>query len=166
MKRGERKVASQAGIPAEEVISVDAIAPTPELAQFGEVVQGNMESRRYGISGRPDRIIRNARGLVPVDVKHMAAPRSGPYNSHLAQIAVYCLLIEDHYQCQVNEGVLKYDDRTVLIPFDARMRNWIIELIQEVQLAKKRGHFVRRNHSHRPRCVNCGFRGYCRESLP
>ncbi len=85
------------------------------------MLQSNIHSERYGISGRPDRVIRNSSGYVPVELKQARCPRYGPHPRELAQLAVYCLLIEEHLQCAVSEGILRYADREVLVRFDDRM---------------------------------------------
>jgi hypothetical protein len=75
------------------VVSVDAIQEREELAGMRQV---NIRSIRYGIAGKPDRVFHTSRGPVPVDVKKCFCPRNGrPYDGHVAQLAVYCLLLED-----------------------------------------------------------------------
>jgi CRISPR-associated exonuclease Cas4 len=104
-----------AALPTGRLISVDAIAPH-QLA--GIPVQDNLQSTRYGISGRPDRIVRTERGFVPVDVKYSRCPPSGPHANHLAQVAVYCLLVEEHFGSRVPEAILEYIDGSFTVPFD------------------------------------------------
>jgi CRISPR-associated exonuclease Cas4 len=118
-----------------------------------------------GISGRPDRIVKTSSGIVPVELKSGKAPRSGPYKAHLAQLAVYCLLIEDQLQTTVTEGVIEYADRSITVPFNSQMRAWILSLIDEVQEAKQQGARPRRSHNQPGRCRGCGFRESCREAL-
>ena len=53
-------------------------------------------SQRYRLTGKPDYLVETGDGLVPVEVKHGAAPVGGqPYDSHVMQLAAYCLLVED-----------------------------------------------------------------------
>jgi hypothetical protein len=52
--------------------------------------QVNIRSVRYGIAGKPDRVVHTSRGPVPVDVKKCLCHRNGrPYDGHVAQLAVY-----------------------------------------------------------------------------
>ena len=46
-----------------------------------------------GLTGRPDYIVEQAGALIPVEVKSGWAPAE-PRNSHLFQLAAYCLLVE------------------------------------------------------------------------
>ena len=88
------KLSREATEAAEEFSQFVAVDPVRPIGGLPGVPQRNMTSSRYGIFGRPDRIIPTAEGLVPIDVKHSACPASGPRNRHLAQVAVYCLLFE------------------------------------------------------------------------
>jgi CRISPR-associated exonuclease Cas4 len=55
-------------------------------------------SRRYGLKGKPDAVVRIASGdIVPIERKKTKAPKRGPYESDLIQATAYCLLIEEHY---------------------------------------------------------------------
>jgi CRISPR-associated exonuclease Cas4 len=101
-----------------------------------------------------------------MDVKKCACPRNGlPYEGHMAQIAVYCLLLEEKFQCRVHEGVIDYIDRSVSVPFDEQLRTWILRMIHEVQEAKRNHTIPIRSHNHGGRCRSCGFRQECREVL-
>ncbi len=86
-------------MPDGRLIGVDPITPREPLREY---LQPNLESLRYGLSGRPDRLMETPDcHWVPVDVKNKMSSRNGkPFESHLAQLAVYCLLVEDLYQHQ------------------------------------------------------------------
>lgn len=60
-------------------------------------------------------------------LKHAPRPRRGPYERDLAQLAVYCLLLEEYFQCTVSEGIMNYTDRDVSVPFNAQRRIWILQ---------------------------------------
>jgi CRISPR/Cas system-associated exonuclease Cas4 (RecB family) len=105
--RQVRRELVKAGLPGE-LVSID----TP-LSDLGELRQENIVSARYGISGRPDRIVKTATGIIPVELKSGKAPRAGPYRAQLAQLGVYCLLIEEQFQTVVNEGIIEYSDRSI-----------------------------------------------------
>jgi hypothetical protein len=45
--------------------------------------------------GPPRHLIETTEGLVPVEVKSGACPRSGPHAAHVAQLMTYCVLVED-----------------------------------------------------------------------
>ena len=104
-------------------------------------------------------------GIIPVELKSGKAPRAGPYRAQLAQLGVYCLLIEEQFQTVVNEGIIEYSDRSITVSFNDRMRAWVLALIAEVQEAKRQDAKPRRSHSQAARCRACGFRQSCREAL-
>ena len=80
---------------------------------------------RYELAGRPDYVVRSARGLVPVEVKSRACGSRGPYAGERAQLLAYCLLTEDALSGTVTSGVLEYRDRRISVPFGERERQEI-----------------------------------------
>jgi len=58
-------------------------------------LQRPLVSHRLRLAGRPDYLIYTAAGLVSVELKSGACPRSGPYAAHVAQLMTYCVLVED-----------------------------------------------------------------------
>ncbi len=161
-RRRAAVASKQAALPAGELVSIDASESGAELVHL---LQPNIYSERYGLSGRPDRVIRNSRGYVPVELKNASCPRRGPHPRELAQLAVYCLLLEERFQCTVVEGIMSYTDRKVTVPFDDRMRTWILQVIREVREAKSQNAKPRRSHDHRARCKACSYFDHCREAL-
>jgi CRISPR-associated exonuclease Cas4 len=143
-----------------ELVSIDTAR-----GDLGDLRQENIVSTRYGISGRPDRIVKTTTGIIPVELKSGKAPLGGPHKAQVAQLAVYCLLIEDQFQTTVTEGIIEYSDRSITVSFDSRMKKWILALIEEVQEAKQQDAKPRRSHNHVGRCRACGFRQSCDEAL-
>ena len=68
------------------------------------------KSDAYGLSGRPDYVIKLADNLIPVEEKKGRTPQ-GPLFSHILQVAAYCLLIEDTMGKAPPYGLLKYPER-------------------------------------------------------
>jgi CRISPR-associated exonuclease Cas4 len=159
-QRQARQALRDAQLPAGELVSIDT-----QRANLETLKQQNLYSARYGLSGRPDRIMRTPRGIVPVELKSSAAPRTGPHEAQLAQLFAYCLLLEEHYQSTVREGIIEYSDRAFTIPFDDQGRKWILALIAEVREAKRLQAEPGRSHRHAGRCRACGFRDGCSEAL-
>jgi CRISPR-associated exonuclease Cas4 len=146
--------------PAGELVSLDT-----SRAGLAELRQQNIVSARYGISGRPDRVVRTANGIMPVELKSGNAPRAGPYEAQVAQLAVYCLLIEEQFETMVKEGVIQYADRSITVEFDDRTRDWILAVLEGVREAKRKNARPGRSHDHAGRCRGCGFREECSEAL-
>ena len=69
-------------------------------------LQRPLVSHRLRLSGRPDYLIETAAGLIPVELKSGACPRSGPHAAHVAQLMTYCVLVEDTLTRPVPYGVL------------------------------------------------------------
>jgi CRISPR-associated exonuclease Cas4 len=162
LRRYARVTAMQAGVGRGQLVSIDM---DPATAGLADLRQANIVSIRRGISGRPDRVIASENGYVPVEVKSSVHPPNGPRESHVAQLAVYCLLVEEQFGEPVKRGILAYQDREVAIPFNEQRRTWVERMIREVQQAKVKSAFLRRSHSNRARCRSCGFGQTCGEAL-
>ncbi|MCE5296387.1 MAG: PD-(D/E)XK nuclease family protein, partial [Euryarchaeota archaeon] len=53
-----------------------------------------LRSERYGLTGRPDYILQENGGIVPVEMKSGRRPK-GPLFSHIVQLAAYCLILDE-----------------------------------------------------------------------
>ena len=144
------------GLPRGQVIYADS------PSEAGQV----LVSRRYGLSGKPDYLLEDeSNGLIPVEVKSSIAPRTGrPHRSHLIQLAVYFLLVEDVLQRQVNYGLIQYRDQTLEIENTPQLREELMDLVDRMreQLSFTS---VRRSHNQKSRCDGCSLAEYCDERL-
>jgi CRISPR-associated exonuclease Cas4 len=133
----------------------------------GEVVyqdtdgQPTLVSRRHRLTGRPDYVTRDGRGLMPIEVKSRACGRRGPHPGERAQLLAYCLLVEEQLGGTVHAGVLRYRDRSVTVPFGEKERREIAALLAEMDAVPD----PRRSHGQAARCRACGFRARCAEAL-
>ena len=59
---------------------------------------------------------------MPVERKSRKLSTTGAYEGEILQLAAYCLLIEEHYGRPVLSGRLLYQDRSLDVPFDDRLR--------------------------------------------
>lgn len=122
-------------------------------------------SQKYGITGKPDLIIEQGDYLIPVLVKSGRANTS-PHESHIAQIAVHCLLIEDVAGQAPPYGIIRYDNRTFEIDYDDEIYEMLIELLDEMH--NEREYFAEemdRSHDITQRCFACRHRKRCPQSL-
>jgi CRISPR-associated exonuclease Cas4 len=127
-------------------------------------LQRPLVSHRLRLAGRPDYLIETAAGLVPVELKSSACPRSGPHAAHVVQLMIYCVLLEDALSRPVPYGVLQYSDARRQIPFTADRKREVLQLADEIR--RKRGSAnVHRQHQHIGRCRKCGYRSVCEEVL-
>ena len=124
----------------------------------------NASDYRLRLSGRPDYLIETAAGLVPVELKSGACPRSGPHAAHVVHLMTYCVLVEDAFARPVTHGVLQYSDARRQIPFTADRRREVLQLADEIR--RKRGtRNVHRQHQQMGRCRKCGYRSVCEDAL-
>jgi hypothetical protein len=137
------RASRQAGLPDREIVyqdTVDSGAMVPTLV-----------SHLHGLVGRPDYLIESDQALVPVELKSSRCPARGPFENHVPQLMGYCLLVEDSMGKPVPEGILRYQDREVRVPFTQQKRDWVLGIILAVRAAKG-GRPVGRSHQLPQKC--------------
>ena len=91
-----------AGLPGGRVIYTDTRA-------WG-AVEKPLYDADLGLSGKPDYLVDQNGKLIPVEVKSGRTPEA-PYDSHIFQVAVYCLLVQKTYGKRPTHGIIHYPDR-------------------------------------------------------
>jgi CRISPR/Cas system-associated exonuclease Cas4 (RecB family) len=148
-----RQLRRRSGLPAGQIVYDDA----------GGQASAVLVSERYGLRGKPDYLLRDTArgGLIPVEVKHSRAPRSGqPYPSHRLQLAVYLLLVEDVLGEAAPYGLLRYHDQTLRVA-----REELLAVLAEMRALQKSGRVAHRDHAHAQRCAGCSLAQQCDERL-
>ncbi len=84
------------------------------------------KSEAYGLSGKPDYVIKLADNVIPVEEKKGRTPQ-GPLFSHILQVAAYCLLIEDTMGKAPPYGLLKYPEREDEIEYNDDLKGLLVE---------------------------------------
>jgi CRISPR-associated exonuclease Cas4 len=170
MQLAARRRSRSTGLPAGTLVYSDTgfalgkLAPT-RINDEGERQERALVSRKHGLTGRPDYLVRTREGIIPVEAKSARRPASGvPYDSHLMQLAAYCLLVEDQLRVSVPFGLIRYSDGEVRVEYTQGLRETLIELLDEIREAHEADD-VHRTHDQRQRCASCGFRDVCDESL-
>lgn len=120
-------------------------------------------SPTWGLAGRPDYVLHHRGACIPVEVKGGRTPRE-PYEGHVLQLAAYCLLMEEAEGRAPPYGLLRYPEATFRVPFDARLRQRVVEVLGEMRAAEARGG-VARGHQDPWRCRACGYREVCDQRL-
>ena len=124
-------------------------------------------SERLGLRGKPDCLIRNADGIIPVELKKSARPpsRGGVYPNHLIQVLAYIVLVQEHYGEQVPYGLVLYgnEEARKVYPTPENMA-WLEAVIMQVRRARAAS-TVDRSHRQLSRCRGCGMRQSCDQSL-
>jgi len=118
-------------------------------------------SQRYRLTGKPDYLVDSDDGLVPVEVKHTAAPAGvQAYTSHIMQLAAYCLLVEEAHGEAPRYGLIRYDNATVQIDYTQALRSRLLKLLDELRASRGMDD-VGRSHRDPARCRACGVRHAC-----
>jgi CRISPR-associated exonuclease Cas4 len=165
-----RRGARQADLPEGRVIYSDTGSPVGRIAPVtlnarGERQEKALLSHQYGLVGRPDYLVQTDEGVVPVEAKSTTCPASGvPYESHLMQLACYCLLVEEATGESVPFGVIRYRDRQLRVDYTDELREHLLELLAEMREARQ-AEDVHRSHEEAARCAACSYREICVESL-
>jgi CRISPR-associated exonuclease Cas4 len=128
---------------------------------------GKLEKPLYdpllGLTGKPDYLIEQDGRLIPVEVKTGRTPQA-PYDSHIFQLAAYCLLVEKTYGRRPPYGVIHYPDRDFAVDYTSALESALLDLLADLRRDESRNQ-VHRSHEDEHRCWGCGFRGLCDERL-
>jgi CRISPR-associated exonuclease Cas4 len=120
-------------------------------------------ARRYGLTGRPDYLLEQANAYIPVEVKPGRRAMQ-PYESDLAQVAAYCLLVEETMECSPPYGLLRYANATFRVSYTPSVRNQLLDTLEAMRLDLESDDCAR-SHNNPRRCEGCGFVEVCEEAL-
>ncbi|MEE4194865.1 MAG: CRISPR-associated protein Cas4 [Anaerolineae bacterium] len=154
--RGGRNTQQRQGLPPGRVVYDDS-------SRKGGEASKPLYSARLGLSGKPDYIVQQHGVPIPVEVKSRRAPRT-PYDSHLYQLAAYCMLVEEQLGIRPPYGLIRYSDRTFQIDFTAALEEELLAVLGEMR-KEKVSIAPPRSHDDPARCAGCGFREVCEERL-
>lgn len=143
------------GLPGGQVVYTDTRA-------WGKV-EKPLFYAALGLTGKPDYIIENDGQMIPVEVKSGKAPEA-PYDSHIFQLASYCLLIEKNYGKRPPYGIIHYENKDFSIRYTKELETALIELIADMREDDLKIN-VSRSHQQPARCKRCGYQNLCEERL-
>lgn len=152
-----RALRRRSGLPAGKVVYDDASGAASEV----------LYSATYSLRGKPDYLLdaEGEDGLIPVEVKSSLAPRTGkPYPSHLMQLAVYFLLVEDVLEEVAPYGLIRYRDCTLRIENTTELREELLDVLAAMQAILADGE-AQRSHRIARRCMGCSVAYACDERL-
>ena len=123
----------------------------------------------FDLTGKPDYILKKDGAWIPVEVKSSAAP-SQPYDGHIFQLGVYCILVERTQGIRPPYGIIRYRNRSFAIDFTPELEADLVDAIEEIRAIqiesnKKRCAGPDRSHNNPPRCAKCGYREECNQPL-
>lgn len=145
----------EAGLPGGRIIYSDT-------SQWGKV-ERPLYDPKLDITGRPDYLIEDGQAIIPVEVKSGRTP-SAPYDSHIFQLAAYCLLVERALGTRPAYGVIKYPQRTFAVDYTPALESALLDLIADIRRHERKSD-VERSHNQRNLCVGCGYHEACDQSL-
>lgn len=145
----------KAGIPTGRVIYSDT-------RKWGKVEKPIFDPN-LRLTGKPDYLVEQGDQIIPVEVKSGKTPQA-PFDSHIYQLAAYCLLVEYAFGKKPDAGIIHYPNRTFAIDFTSSLEQNTKAIIQEMQEKTARSR-VDRSHDEPRRCQKCGYRSVCDQSL-
>ena len=146
---------SEAGLPGGRVIYTDTRGWSKlEKPLFYAALE---------LTGKPDYLVEQNGKIIPVEVKSGRAPEA-PYDSHIYQLASYCLLVEKTYGKRPPYGIVHYEDKDFSVEYTHELEQSLLELITEMKRDGMKRE-VSRSHEQASRCKRCGFRSVCDQSL-
>ncbi len=148
------------GLPGGRIIYTDT-------RSWGKV-EKSLYDADTGLTGKPDYLIEQRGRLVPVEVKTSRIPEA-PYDSHIFQLAAYCLLVQRTYEKRPSYGIIHYSDggknsRSFAVDYTAGLERALLDLIAEMQSIPP-SQEVARSHDNAARCSHCGYRSVCDQKL-
>lgn len=143
------------GLPLGRIISTDTTG--------WSALEKPLYDPETGLTGKPDYVVKMAGAFVPVEVKSSWAPAE-PYESHVYQLAAYCLLLARTSGKRPPYGLIHYRNRTFAVDFTPALEEALLEVLDEMH-AEQRRSTVNRSHEEPARCARCGFRRMCDQRL-
>lgn len=153
--RSSGKQQKAAGLPGGKVVYTDT-------SQWDDVV-APLYDPITRLTGKPDYLVRTAKGIIPVEVKSGRVP-DAPYDSHIYQLAAYCLLVEREFGQRPPYGIIHYGKRTFQVEYTQKLENALIDLLTEMRKNERRKN-VPRSHEQPARCGGCGYNHLCEQRL-
>jgi len=145
----------ESGLPGGRVVYSDT-------GTWGAVDQA-LYDPVWDLTGKPDYLIRQGGTIIPVEVKSGRTP-SAPYDSHIYQLAAYCLLVERVMDVRPEYGLIKYPQRIYRVDYTPALERSLKDLLDEIR-AGQRKRALDRSHQEPARCRSCGFGSLCDQSL-
>jgi CRISPR-associated exonuclease Cas4 len=143
------------GLPGGRVIYTDTRA-------WGKLEKPLFDNELV-LAGKPDYLVEQDGRIIPVEVKTGRTP-DAPYDSHIFQVAAYCLLVQKTYGKRPPHGIIHYPGRDFAVDYTAELENSLLNLIADMRISEHLRE-VERSHDDPQRCRRCGFRDACDQRL-
>ena len=143
------------GVPGGRVVYTDTRA--------WDAVEKPLFDPDLGLTGKPDYLVEQDTKFIPVEVKTGRTPEA-PYDAHIFQVAVYCLLVQKTYGERPPYGLIHYPSRDFAVDYTSALESALLDLLAEIRRNERRPN-VERSHDDAQRCLHCGFRHACDQKL-
>ncbi len=145
----------EAGLPGGRIIYSDT-------RSWGKV-EKPLYFSELDLTGKPDYLVEQNGRIIPVEVKSGRAP-DAPYDSHIFQLAAYCLLVEKNYDTRPPYGIIHYENKDFAIDYTRELEDALTDLLVEMKRDEHKRD-VPRSHEQAGRCARCGYRNVCDQRL-
>ena len=117
----------------------------------------------FNLTGKPDYIVERDEVIIPVEMKS-GRVTTAPYDSHIYQLAAYCLLIEKSFGIRPPHGILHYSNQDIAVDYTPQLEEDIIGLLRDIRAQDQRRN-IGRSHDSPNRCRRCSFLSICDQSI-
>jgi CRISPR-associated exonuclease Cas4 len=118
-------------------------------------------SEQLKLVGRPDRIVRDGKMLIPEEWKSSKRVSEG----HRLQLGAYFLLIEAEYGARPPHGFIVLGDKSrVKVENTERLRSAVLAIAERIREHRRALHHEVPVHQPVAKCRMCGQRGNCRQA--
>ena len=145
----------QTGLPGGRVIYTDT-------GQWGRV-EKPLYDASMRLTGKPDYLVERNGKIIPIEVKSGNAP-DAPYDSHIYQLASYCMLVHKTMGKRPPYGIIHYRNRDFAIDYTPALETALLDILAEMRRDERRKN-VDCSHNSAARCRGCGYRKICDQGL-
>lgn len=149
------KKRKQTGLPGGRVIYTDT--------RGWDELDKPLYDPKLRLTGKPDYLVERGGQIIPVEVKSGHAPKA-PYDSHIYQLASYCLLVERTMGKRPPYGIIHYENRDFAVDYTPELRSALLDVLAEMRRDERRPN-VDCSHRSPARCRGCGYREICDQRL-
>lgn len=145
----------QTGLPGGRVIYTDT-------KSWGKV-EKPLYDASLRLTGKPDYLVERGGKIIPVEVKSGRAP-DAPYDSHIYQLASYCLLVHKTMGKRPPYGIIHYRNRDFAIDYTPALEVALLDILADIRQDESRSE-VNCSHESASRCRGCGYLNICDQRL-
>ena len=145
----------ETGLPGGRIIYTDT-------GQWGRV-EKPLYDASMRLTGKPDYLVERNGEIIPVEVKSGKAP-DAPYDSHIYQLASYCMLVHKTMGKRPPYGIIHYHNRDFAIDYTPALEAALLDILAEMRRDERRKE-VNCSHSSPALCKGCGYKKTCDQRL-